>query len=100
MLSINSSILSQSLNGLNNATQKVSNASENLAKFPLNQDELISQNSSEQLNIEDKISISSSDIDPVKNVISLMEGEIAYKANAKGIKTADEMLGSVLDIKI
>ncbi|MBN2693199.1 hypothetical protein JXR93_00930 [bacterium] len=100
MLSINSSMLSQSLNGLNNATQKVSNASKNLAEFPLSQNELISQNSSEQLNIEDKISISTSNMDPVKDIISLMEGEIAYKANAKGIKTADEMLGSVLDIKV
>ncbi len=103
MLSINNSILSQSVYGMNQATQKVAKASQNLAKLPIEQNQKTSQNANsideQSLNINDKITLSSN-IDPVKEIISLMEGEIAYKANAKGIKTGDEMLGSVLDIKI
>lgn len=88
MLAIN-----ESLKGLQYATNKVDVASRNIANMA-NED-------ATAFEITDNVNIQNTNqpIDAVKEIVDLMQGETAYKANAKVIKSNEDMMGSILNIK-
>ena len=93
MLSIHSSIqgMQKSVNSFNKSADRISKSGLE-TKIPAD-DKMIEE-------IEDKITLTNNnDIDITTEFIKMELAEVCYKANAKVVKTSDEMLGTSINIK-
>ena len=79
----------------------VNNTSHNIANVNSKEFSAISSNLSEgsegSVNLQSKSSNEGTDLN--KEMPNLIVGEKGHSANAKSVKTQDEMLGTVLDLK-
>ena len=93
MLNINNSI-----QGLRSATNDFNKSADRISKSGLIQN---TQDDSLIQDIEDKITLTNNDetIDVAKEFIKMELIDVCYKANAKVIKTSDDMIGTVIDLK-
>ncbi len=92
MLSINSSI-----QGIQKSTNDFNKSADKISKLGLpssnNSDDLIT-------NIEDKITLTNNtEVDLTQEFLKMELSEVCYKANAKVLKTSDELTGTIINTK-
>lgn len=93
MLSINSSVqgIQKSTNDFNKSADKISKLN-----LPNNDDsdDLIT-------NIEDKITLTNNnEVDLTQEFLKMELSEVCYKANAKVLKTSNELTGTIINTKV
>jgi len=93
MLNINNSI-----QGLRNATNDFNKSADRISKTGLTnntQDDNLIQD------VEDRITLTNNDetVDVATEFIKMELIDVCYKANARVIKTSDDMIGTVIDLK-
>ncbi len=85
-----SSVLPVGLEGLNNAAAQAERAAREIVQSGPRQDPVDPRGEAVDAGREDKM---------VQGVVGLIRAETAFKASAAVVKTGDQMLGVLLDIK-
>jgi hypothetical protein len=86
-----SSVLSTGLEGLNNAAAQAERAARQIVDAGPRQDPADPRGEAVDAAREEKT---------VQGVVGLIRAETAFKASAAVVRTGDEMLGALLDIKV
>lgn len=94
------SSFSAGMMGLRRASEGVTEATVNINREAVNQQQLRDQDASARADSDDRIQAKAVSPTQIDNLVQLTQNKLQAEANVKSIQTADEMMGTLIDLKV
>lgn len=94
------SAFSSGIMGFRRASEGVTEATININREASNQQQLRDQDADVRSDADDQLTKTAPPPSQIDNLVQLTQNKLQAEANVKSIQTADEMMGTLIDLKV